>query len=119
MVNWDRLAQGRDGFKKQPPKAKKTDKPKKTLEQSCADEVAEIESEFKDYRDRMEKERSRRRLATDSEFWFAVCFTSREEKERFLRKYGLMRAGDKYLAGKDVDRILDKRNSQGKDAHQR
>jgi len=35
----------------------------------------------------------------DSEYWFCVCFTSREQKEAFLRAAGLYAHGDKYLSG--------------------
>lgn len=38
----------------------------------------------------------------DSEYWIAVCFQSREQKEEFLRRTGLMQFGDKYLDGMDV-----------------
>lgn len=39
---------------------------------------------------------------TDSEYWFCVCFQSREQKEEFLRKAGLFEHGDKYLNGEFV-----------------
>lgn len=35
----------------------------------------------------------------DSEFWIAVCFQSREQKEAFLRALNLLDHGDKYLDG--------------------
>ena len=38
----------------------------------------------------------------DSEYWICVCFQSREQKEAFLEKAGLMQYGDKYLDGMDV-----------------
>jgi len=39
------------------------------------------------------------RVTVDTEFWFAVCFQSREQKETFLQKAGLSELGDKYLDG--------------------
>lgn len=46
---------------------------------------------------------SRRRLeATDSEFWCALCFETRAQKEEFLRKLGVLAHGDKYLDGRLV-----------------
>ena len=114
MADLKKLAMGRKAFA-QSTGTKPAKKPAKNLEQSCADEVGEAETAF---RDRMEKEDKRRKLATDSEFWFAVHFKSREEKERFLRKYGLNSIGDKYLPGVVVDRILDIRTAK-KDSHKR
>ena len=116
MVDFKKLALGRKGIQKGVTKAHPTEKPKKTLEQSCAEEVDEVAQAF---RDRIAKEDKRRKAAVDSEFWCALCFASREEKERFLRKYGLDRVGDKYLDGRAVDRVLDKRSSQAKDGHRR
>jgi hypothetical protein len=59
------------------------------------------------YRDRATAERARFKRATDSEFWVAVCFTTREEKEAFLAAAGLAHLGDKYLDGREVAARLD------------
>ena len=40
--------------------------------------------------------------ATDSEYWFAVCFESRAQKETFLDALGWLDLGDKYLDGIDL-----------------
>lgn len=114
MADLKKLAMGRKGIQKAA--KEKPAKPEKTLEQSCAEEVDEVAQAF---RDRLAKEDKRRRAAVDSEFWFAVCFTSRAEKEVFLRKYRLDRLGDKYLDGRAVARVLDKGNDQPKDGHRR
>lgn len=58
-------------------------------------------------RDRAKTERDRFKRATDSEYWFAVCFTSREEKDAFLRAAGLTSLGDKYLDGGQLAAALD------------
>ena len=66
------------------------------------DAAAEFTALEEGYRDRATAERARFKRATDSEFWVAVCFTTREEKERFLERSGLIDHGDKYLDGRIV-----------------
>ncbi|RTE47903.1 hypothetical protein [Actinobaculum sp. 352] len=73
------------------------------LETDSARELSALEQS---YRDRAKAEENRFRQATDSEYWIAVCFPSREEKEKFLRKWDLIDHGDKYLDGRIVDHIL-------------
>ncbi|MGW5741569.1 hypothetical protein [Amycolatopsis sp. NPDC003861] len=58
------------------------------------------------FRDRARREAERFRLATDSEYWIAVCFKTREDKEKFLRNAGLLAIGDKYMDGYAVARVL-------------
>lgn len=105
MADLKKLAQGRKAFTK----AEKTEpevekkKPAKTLEESSAEEIGEVESSF---RERLAKEDKRKVAATDSENWFCVYFATREAKDRFLREHGLERIGDKYLDGRMVDRVL-------------
>lgn len=60
------------------------------------EEMSEVLSGFKD---RAARENQRNTDATDSEFWFCVCFQTREQKDEFLVKSGLMPMGDKYLDG--------------------
>lgn len=43
---------------------------------------------------------------TDTEYWFAVCFQNREQKEAFLTATGLIGHGDKYLDGQYVAKKL-------------
>ena len=43
---------------------------------------------------------------TDTEFWFAVCFQSREQKDAFLIALDLKNHGDKYLDGQYVAKKL-------------
>ena len=38
----------------------------------------------------------------DSEYWCALCFQSREQKEEFLKALGILADGDKYLDGVKV-----------------
>jgi hypothetical protein len=68
--------------------------------------AARAEQELSDLeagiRARKKAERVRFEAATDSEYWFAVCFRTRAEKEMFLRSAGLWEHGDKYLDGRVV-----------------
>lgn len=43
---------------------------------------------------------------TDTEYWFSVCFQSREQKDAFLKAMDWMNHGDKYLDGKFVAKRL-------------
>ena len=68
------------------------------LEEDCAAEFQALESAFVD---RRKQEDKRFRDATDSEYWFAVCFSSRDEKEAFLAAIsGSASLGDKYINGR-------------------
>ncbi|WP_181771273.1 hypothetical protein [Amycolatopsis pittospori] len=58
------------------------------------------------FRDRAKREAERFRLATDSEYWIAVCFKTREDKEKFLRNAKLLPIGDKYMDGYAVAKVL-------------
>lgn len=66
-------------------------------------ELSELQKSF---RERDKAEQRRRLLATDSEFWVAMCFPSREAKEAFLREFGLLKFGDKYLNGEKCAEVL-------------
>lgn len=68
--------------------------------------IEEISATLKAFKARQEQEQKRRQHSTDSEYWFCLCFTSREEKEAFLKKFNLHSIGDKYLDGRKVDRVL-------------
>lgn len=39
------------------------------------------------------------RITTDSEYWCALCFETREQKEFFLKALELFEHGDKYIDG--------------------
>ncbi|ONI87357.1 hypothetical protein ALI22I_23340 [Saccharothrix sp. ALI-22-I] len=72
----------------------------------AADSAAELDAVAQGFRDRTKREDERFRLATDSEYWFAVCFKTRADKEAFLAAARLMSIGDKYLDGYVVARVL-------------
>jgi hypothetical protein len=71
-----------------------------------ADARAELDELHRGFRERAAREDERFKLATDSEFWFCVCFKSREDKDAFLAAAGLLVIGDKYLDGYATARTL-------------
>jgi len=60
------------------------------------EELSEVLAGFKA---RSAREEDRFTDTTDSEYWVAVCFQSRAQKDEFLQKTDLMEHGDKYLDG--------------------
>jgi hypothetical protein len=72
----------------------------------AADADAELDALAIGFRERTKREDERFRLATDSEFWFVLCFKSREDKEAFLKSARLMHIGDKYLDGRAAAAVL-------------
>lgn len=84
-------------------KRKPADEPDETIEEESKRELSELEKGFKE---RAKAEQERMMLATDSEYWVALCFQSRDQKEQFLRALDLMQLGDKYLDGWQVAKKL-------------
>lgn len=72
------------------------------------DAKAELNALQQGFKDRAKNEAQRFKQATDTEYWFAVCFSSREEKESFLKAIGLGKRGDpdKYLVGRQLAALL-------------
>lgn len=64
-----------------------------------ADSQAEVNEILTGFKDRAKAEQDRFALATDSEFWVAMCFQSREQKEVFLKALNWLQYGDKYIDG--------------------
>lgn len=85
----------------EPPEVEESD----SLEVEAANEFSTLESE---YVKRRKAEDARRIAATDSEYWFAVCFRSREDKDKFLRKIKAKPRlhGDKYIDGYALAKLL-------------
>lgn len=73
------------------------------VETDTAAEIAAIDTA---YRDRAKQERERFKNATDSEYWFAVCFKTRDDKEKFLTELGAIMLGDKYIDGHQLAKQL-------------
>ena len=70
------------------------------------DSKADLDEVQKSFRERIEMENERFQNTTDSEYWFAVCFQTREQKEAFLKAMNLFLIGDKYLDGVEVAKQL-------------
>ena len=58
------------------------------------------------FRSKTAKEKARFLDVTDSEFWVAFCFRTREQKEAFLAALSLLELGDKYVDGLAAARAL-------------
>lgn len=71
-----------------------------------ADALAELDALSSAFRDRRRQEDRRFKQATDSEFWLALCFETREQKEAFLTAFNMAQFGDKYLDGRKVAHAL-------------
>lgn len=70
------------------------------------DSKADLNEVQKSFRERIKMENDRFQNTTDSEYWFAVCFQTREQKEAFLKAMNLFLIGDKYLDGVEVAKQL-------------
>lgn len=70
------------------------------------DSRAELDALAEGFRSRRDQEVLRFKDATDSAYWFAVCFRTRADKEAFLQSIGATRLGDKYLDGHQLARVL-------------
>jgi hypothetical protein len=70
------------------------------------DARATLDAVSEGFRARMRDEANRFRDSTDSEFWFAVCFQSREQKEAFLGALKVLLHGDKYVDGQVLAEAL-------------
>jgi hypothetical protein len=75
------------------------------VEEDVEKELSDILQGFKG---RADKENQRILDATDSEYWVAVCFQTREQKEEFLKKIGvdMETMGDKYIDGMELAKIM-------------
>jgi hypothetical protein len=63
---------------------------------------AEILEALQQFKQKATREEQRMLDATDSEFWVALCFQNRAQKEEFLRRLDILDLGDKYLDGMAV-----------------
>lgn len=70
------------------------------------DSKADLDEVQASFRERIKTENSRFQNTTDSEYWFAVCFQTREQKDAFLKAMNLFLIGDKYLDGLEVAKQL-------------
>ena len=73
------------------------------IEQEAIASLTEAQSNMKK---QIDAQRNKFVRAVDSEYWIAICFQSRQQKEQFLRNAGIDHLGDKYLSGAQVARKL-------------
>lgn len=66
------------------------------------DSLAEMSALKRGFIERANKESARRIAATDSEYWFCVCFQSREQVEAFLTATHWESPSAKYLDGQKL-----------------
>ena len=71
----------------------------KNIEEETAEETSEV---LKQFNKRHHDEQDRMKYVLDSEYWFCVCFQSRDQKERFLAAMDWAKHGDKYLDGTEL-----------------
>lgn len=71
-----------------------------------ADTAAEFDALQAGFKARAKQEARRFQDVTDSEFWVAVCFQTRAEKEAFLKALNLAQLGDKYIDGHKAAQLL-------------
>ena len=75
------------------------------IQSNSDQEISAVQLEIERNRAAFEE---RFRITADPEFFFCVCFQSRDQKEEFLKNIGWFDdLGDKYLNGLDVARRLD------------
>jgi hypothetical protein len=90
----------------QKPVTKKA-KEKLDRQKAAAEEIAALSDHFKAIKENDKKMRAQRDDTMDSEFWIAICFQNRAQKEEFLRLVKFPKTiGDKYLDGMKVAKIL-------------
>lgn len=68
--------------------------------------VKETSAVLEAFKARAKAEKERYALATDSEYWVAVCFQTRAQKDHFLAVTKLLKHGDKYIDGALVAKVL-------------
>lgn len=95
-----REAEARKLLKKNPPPVL-VEHPEQTGNPEL-DSSADLDAVQQGFRNRAKQESDRFALATDSEYWAAICFQTREQKEAFLSALKLLEFGDKYLDGRLV-----------------
>jgi hypothetical protein len=82
------------------------DERKEVLKKGGAQAGKQISEVLKKFKTRKADEKKLYWDNVDSEYWIAVCFQSREQKDRFLEAMEWDRIGDKYLDGIEVMRAM-------------
>lgn len=76
-----------------------------SIEKNTAMDDEVIVDEFKAIREGRAKQSQAIELANDTEYWFAVYFQSREQKEAFLKAMAWFEHGDKYIDGRHAAKL--------------
>lgn len=76
---------------------------KRPMHEQKKEELSKVVQLFKE---RAKNEQRTFEDNTDSEYWIAICFQNRAQKEEFLLKAKLLELGDKYLDGVEVAEAL-------------
>jgi len=71
------------------------------------DAKAELDAVSQGFRDRKAKEAERMELATNSDYWFCVCFATMDQRDAFLAATGWREHGTRFLDGRDIARRMD------------
>lgn len=66
------------------------------------DSKVELSATLKAFKEQQKFVTGIKRQTTDSEFWVAICFQTREQKEAFIAAKGWIDVGDKYLDGLEI-----------------
>lgn len=64
------------------------------------DGARELSALDKAFKENAKDEKRKHQKVIDTEYWVALCFESREQKEAFLQAVNLFAQGDKYLDGR-------------------
>lgn len=72
-----------------------------------ADSETELDAVAKGFRERREREDERRRNATDSQYYFVVCFRNNPDRDEFLARYNMgLHDGDWWVNGYELARMI-------------
>lgn len=70
------------------------------IEATALKELSELEKTF---REKFTKEKNRFRDMCDTEYWVCACFTTRQQREEFLKNMGFD-GDEKYVDGRELAR---------------
>ena len=86
-------------------KNQKTEKEEHTLEGAEKKDEEMLNDLQIGFKQRMQQEQKRFLDVCDTEYWFCVCFTSRDQKEEFLKSIG-MNVDEKYIDGREFSKAV-------------
>lgn len=68
------------------------------------DAAAELDAVAQGFRDRKDREAERFELATNSDYWLCLCFSTMAQRDAFLAAAGWRDLGHRYLDGREIAR---------------